>query len=174
MPRDAFALKIQIEICHPKCARRVSGLSRNGPQGVFPQVPWERDWHQTIILTIPQSGKIIVLHSYSFSFFLSFQQLLASPDLMDELYSRINNFRAHFNPMSYQQDSRVTGRIFMNNRWSHRNSEKREPVTQDYDIRRAYLARNREERFRVPQELKEAASVNSDNRLPLEISSDYL
>lgn len=102
------------------------------------------------------------------------EQLLASPDLMDELYSRINNFRAHFNPMSYQQDSRVTGRMFMNNRWSHRNSEKREPVTQDYDIRRAYLARKREERFRVPQELKEAASVNSDNRLPLEINSDYL
>lgn len=93
---------------------------------------------------------------------------------MDELYSRINNFRAHFNPMSYQRDSRVTGRIFMNNRWPQRNSEKREPVTQDYDIRRGYLDRKREERFRAPQELKEAASVNSDNRLPLEINSDYL
>ena len=62
----------------------------------------------------------------------------------------------------------------MNNRWPHRSSEKREPVTQDYDIMRTYLARKREERFRVPQELKEAASVNSDNRLPLEINSDYL
>lgn len=93
---------------------------------------------------------------------------------MDELYSRINNFRANFNPMSYQQDSRMTGRDFMNNRWSHRNSGKREPVIRDYDIRRGYLAGKRGERFRVPQELKEATSVNSDNRLPLEINSDYL
>ena len=31
MPRDAFALKIQRELCHPKCARKVSGLSRNVP-----------------------------------------------------------------------------------------------------------------------------------------------
>ena len=31
MPRDAFALKIQRELCHPKYAQRVSGLSRNGP-----------------------------------------------------------------------------------------------------------------------------------------------
>ena len=31
MPRDAFVLKIQREICHPKFARKVSGLSRNGP-----------------------------------------------------------------------------------------------------------------------------------------------
>ena len=32
MPRDAFVLKIQRELCHPKCARKVSGLSKNGPQ----------------------------------------------------------------------------------------------------------------------------------------------
>ena len=32
MPRDIFVLKIQRELCHPKCARKVSGLSRNGPQ----------------------------------------------------------------------------------------------------------------------------------------------
>ena len=32
MPRDAFVLKIQRELCHPKYARKVSGLSRNGPQ----------------------------------------------------------------------------------------------------------------------------------------------
>ena len=32
MPRDAFVLKIQTEWCHPKCARKVSGLLRNGPQ----------------------------------------------------------------------------------------------------------------------------------------------
>ena len=30
MPRDAFVLKIQRELCHPKYARKVSGLSRNG------------------------------------------------------------------------------------------------------------------------------------------------
>ena len=30
MPRDASVLKIQRESCHPKCARKVSGLSRNG------------------------------------------------------------------------------------------------------------------------------------------------
>ena len=30
MSRDAFALKMQREVCHPKCARKVSGLSRNG------------------------------------------------------------------------------------------------------------------------------------------------
>ena len=32
MPRDAFVLKIQRELCHPKYARKVSGLSRNRPQ----------------------------------------------------------------------------------------------------------------------------------------------
>ena len=31
MPRDAFVFKIQRKLCHPKCARKVSGLSRNGP-----------------------------------------------------------------------------------------------------------------------------------------------
>ena len=31
MPRDAFVLKIQRKLCHPKWARKVSGLSRNGP-----------------------------------------------------------------------------------------------------------------------------------------------
>jgi len=30
--RDAFALKRQRELCHPKCARKVSGLLRDGPQ----------------------------------------------------------------------------------------------------------------------------------------------
>ena len=29
MPRDALVLKIQRELCHPKYARKVSGLSRN-------------------------------------------------------------------------------------------------------------------------------------------------
>ena len=33
MPRDALVLKIQREFCHPKCARNVSGLSRNRPLG---------------------------------------------------------------------------------------------------------------------------------------------
>ena len=32
MPRDAFVLKIQIELCHLKYARNVSGLLRNRPQ----------------------------------------------------------------------------------------------------------------------------------------------
>ena len=32
MPRDAFVLKIQRKLCHPKYARKVSGLSRNRPQ----------------------------------------------------------------------------------------------------------------------------------------------
>ena len=31
VPRDTFALKIQRELCNPKCAQKVSGLSRNGP-----------------------------------------------------------------------------------------------------------------------------------------------
>ena len=31
MPRDAFVLKIQRELGHPKSARKVSGLSRNRP-----------------------------------------------------------------------------------------------------------------------------------------------
>ena len=32
MPRDAFVLKTQRDSCQPNCARKVSGLSRNGPQ----------------------------------------------------------------------------------------------------------------------------------------------
>ena len=35
MPRDAFVLKIQRVLCHPKCSRKVSGLSRNRPLGMF-------------------------------------------------------------------------------------------------------------------------------------------
>ena len=37
LPRDAFALKIQRELCNPKCSRKVSGLSRNGPQACVSQ-----------------------------------------------------------------------------------------------------------------------------------------
>ena len=37
MPRDAFVLKIQRELCHPKYTRKVSGLSRNSPQAPFVQ-----------------------------------------------------------------------------------------------------------------------------------------
>ena len=29
MPQDAFVLRIQRELCHPKCAGKVSGLLRN-------------------------------------------------------------------------------------------------------------------------------------------------
>lgn len=32
MPRDAFVLEIQRKLCHPKCVRKLSKLSRNGPQ----------------------------------------------------------------------------------------------------------------------------------------------
>ena len=32
MPRGVFVLKMQRELCHPKYARKVSGLSRNRPQ----------------------------------------------------------------------------------------------------------------------------------------------
>ena len=32
MARDAFVLKIQRELCHPRFALKVSGLSRNMPQ----------------------------------------------------------------------------------------------------------------------------------------------
>ena len=39
MPRDAFVLKIQRELCHPKYAQKVSGLSRNGPQGPVSRKP---------------------------------------------------------------------------------------------------------------------------------------
>jgi len=31
VPRDAFVLKIQRELCYLKYVRKVSGLSRNGP-----------------------------------------------------------------------------------------------------------------------------------------------
>ena len=31
VPRDTFALRIQRQLCNPKWARKVSGLSRNGP-----------------------------------------------------------------------------------------------------------------------------------------------
>ena len=31
VPRDAFVLKIQSELCNPKYVRNVSELSRNGP-----------------------------------------------------------------------------------------------------------------------------------------------
>ena len=37
MPRHAFVLKIQRELCHPKYARNVSGLSRNRPLGPVSQ-----------------------------------------------------------------------------------------------------------------------------------------
>ena len=33
MPRDAIVLNMQRELCHPKCARKISGHSRNGPLG---------------------------------------------------------------------------------------------------------------------------------------------
>ena len=39
MPRDAFVLKIQRVLCHPKCSRKVSGLSRNRPQ-LWEVLPW--------------------------------------------------------------------------------------------------------------------------------------
>ena len=39
VPRDAFALKIQRELCHPKYARQVSGLSRNGPLALVSLCP---------------------------------------------------------------------------------------------------------------------------------------
>ena len=35
MPRDAFVSKIQRELCHPKCARKVSGLTGNGSLGIW-------------------------------------------------------------------------------------------------------------------------------------------
>ena len=35
MPPDALLLKIQRELCHPKCTRKVSGLSRNRPLVFF-------------------------------------------------------------------------------------------------------------------------------------------
>ena len=35
MVRDAFVLKIRRELYHPKCARKVSGLSRNGSLNFF-------------------------------------------------------------------------------------------------------------------------------------------
>ena len=76
MPRGAFALKIQIEICHPQCARRVSGLSRNGPQGVFPQVPWERGWHQTINYPTIREDNCV-----TFLLFLVFSLILATSGL---------------------------------------------------------------------------------------------
>ena len=45
MPRDAFVLKIQRELCHPKCARKVSGLSRNGPLDIQLQDKNERPFN---------------------------------------------------------------------------------------------------------------------------------
>ena len=37
VPRDAFVLEIQRELCHSKNTRKVSGLSRNGPQAPIVQ-----------------------------------------------------------------------------------------------------------------------------------------
>ena len=132
-------------------------------------------WNEADIrlLTIPQSGKIIVLHSYSFSFFLHFSNFWHLPISWMSYIAELITFALTLTPCHINKIHAWLGE-------SHEQSlapqefRKREPVTQDYDIRRAYLARKREERFRVPQELKEAASVNSDNRLPLEINSDYL
>ena len=45
MPRDAFVLKIQRELCHPKYARKVSGLSRNRPQAPAERsINWDREF----------------------------------------------------------------------------------------------------------------------------------
>ena len=46
--------------------------SRNGPQGVFPQVPWERGWHQTINYpTIREDNCVTFLLFLVFSFILA-------------------------------------------------------------------------------------------------------
>ena len=39
MPRDAFVLKIERELCQPRCTRKVSGLSRNRPLTTTPATP---------------------------------------------------------------------------------------------------------------------------------------
>ena len=38
MPQDAFVLKIQRELCHPKHAPKISGLSRNRPLAPVVQI----------------------------------------------------------------------------------------------------------------------------------------
>jgi len=51
VPRDDLVVKIQRELCHPKCPRKVSGLSRNRPQerpssalGREEEIPREGGW----------------------------------------------------------------------------------------------------------------------------------
>ena len=51
MPQDAFTLKIQRELSHPKCAQKVSGLSRNGlldPSLNGSEVTTEGPWSKNI------------------------------------------------------------------------------------------------------------------------------
>jgi len=36
MPSYTFVVKIQRELCHPKCAQKFSGLLRNGPLKKIP------------------------------------------------------------------------------------------------------------------------------------------
>ena len=56
MPRDAFVLKIQRELCHPKYARKVSGLSTNRPQETkYTTVKW-----YIIIISYPEFSVFLV------------------------------------------------------------------------------------------------------------------
>jgi len=46
VPPDALVLKIHRELCHPKCTRKVSGLSRNRPLA-FRARKSSRDFRET-------------------------------------------------------------------------------------------------------------------------------
>ena len=58
MPRDAFVLKIQRELCHPKYARKVSGLSRKPLSTVEDRLKSMQAWTKLRLC----------LHEFVFSF----------------------------------------------------------------------------------------------------------
>ena len=64
MPRDAFVLTIQRELCHPKYARKVSGLSRNRPQGPVSRKPRELFGPEKPLLKLRPAYSVKLIFSY--------------------------------------------------------------------------------------------------------------
>ena len=72
MPRDSFVLKIQRELCHPKYARKISGLLRNARQGPFPEGPETFRAHLGGDITLFVSSKRRFLEARNFAVLLIF------------------------------------------------------------------------------------------------------
>ena len=89
MPRDAFALKIQRELCHPKYARKVSALSRNRPlETILTATVWRR--HQQLEVAPFCSERKIDLIQPSVGARVDFLAMLYEKGLS---YSSINTAR---------------------------------------------------------------------------------